>query len=526
MIVFSPLALYTTYLGWQQYDVLFDALWQTGVLYIGFLAIAIRFLKNVLAPSGSTHHAAEHALNTFLYELAVTFFVCAMFVYPAVPLQQKGITFKPLCSMQKTGEISTSTLKDTGTTYDEAFADVLAESVKIPIGFSFIQNATSAFTYGMMKVTGCTDSLQSIEGDLISTYIPEDIRKLAMQFHKQCFLEARSLHANEARTDVENKKVREILKKHGGEEDLNWMGSKTFRTLYYGKLKAREPIAGFKYEQYPSSHFNEAAETDDAVKAHTPVNGYPDCNQWWNKIQTDLVDVAEKASYFDRHLGKFDVSFRVSEYRSKHKKTWNSDLTPQDYIARVLLQDNRDLQNKSAEALIDPTNGTMGTVVSRSLVSIGQAVKANTSTILKREATIQSLPVMHAFFTFFLIVFTPIVLALSGYSVRALGSICGLFIISIFVQCIWHYVSFLERSVIDPLGESDSVSAMRNMAVLFYYGAPLLLFKLSSHFGGEAVAGLAGMAEISKDASARTSESGLATAKIGVVAARKFAGGI
>jgi hypothetical protein len=59
--------VYTTYLGWQQYEVLFTALWQTGLLYLGFLMVGYRFLKNVLAPAGSTHHAAEHALNNVSY---------------------------------------------------------------------------------------------------------------------------------------------------------------------------------------------------------------------------------------------------------------------------------------------------------------------------------------------------------------------------------------------------------------------------------------------------------------------------
>jgi hypothetical protein len=162
-----------------------------------------------------------------------------------------------------------------------------------------------------------------------------------------------------------------------------------------------------------------------------------------------------------------------------------------------------------------PTNGTVGTVVSRGLVNLGQSFKAHTSTPLKREATMQTLPVMHAFFYFFLIIFTPLVLALSGYSPRALGALCGLFVMAIFVQCIWHYMSFLERSVIDPLGESELVSAMRNMAVLFYYIAPLFLFKLSGHFGGDAGAGLAGLMDASKDHSNGVAETGAAVVKTG-----------
>jgi hypothetical protein len=352
MIVFSPLALYTTYLGWQQYDVLFDALWQTGLLYIGFLTIGYRYLKNVLAPQGATHHAAEYALNNFLYELAITFLICGIFVYPCVPLEQKGLSFKPLCTIKKGASVEESHIKDSGTTYDEAFADVLADNVKMPIGFAILQNLFSSFTYGLMKVTGCTDSLHAIQGDLISTYIPQELRQQALQFHRQCFLEARSSYLNESKEGSEQKQIKKILKRHGGEDDLNWMGSKTFRTFYYDALRAREPIAGFPYAQYTNPNFEAAAKDDATINDHKPDNGYPTCNQWWNKIQADLVQVSERAGDFDKHLGRMGVAKRVFDYKQSHPAAWNSDLTAEDYIAKALIQDSRDLQEKSTETSV------------------------------------------------------------------------------------------------------------------------------------------------------------------------------
>lgn len=521
MVVFSPLSLYTTYLGWQHYDVLFDALWETGVLYIGFLMVAFRFLKNVLAPAGSTHHAAEHALNHFLFELAVIFFICAFFVYPCIPLEQKGLKFKPLCVSSKSGQVKDSSIKNTGTTYDEAFADVLTDKVKLPIGFAILQNITSSFSYGMMKTIGCSDSLQAIQGDLISTYIPEKIRKQALNFHRQCFLEARSHYLNEERTEAEDKKIEATLKRFGGEEDLNWLGSKTFKNRYYDDLKAKEPVPGFPYEQYPDERFKNAVKEDSSFEKRLPKYGFPSCNQWWEKIQKDLVQLPEKSGFFDSHLGKMDVFNRVADYKIKHKSTWHSDLTAEDYIAKVLLNDNRDLQVKTSEALIDPQNGSVGTVLSRGLVNVGQKFKSMTTTPLKRETTMQTLPVMQAFFVFFVIVFTPIVLSLSGYNPKALCTMCGLFIVSIFVQVIWHWVGFLEKSIIDPLGESDAVDAMRNAVVLFYYLAPILLLKLSNHFAGEAGSGLSSLINSAEDLSDSSAKTGETVVKTGAKIASK-----
>lgn len=492
MIVFSPLSLYTTYLGWQQYDVIFDALWQTGLLYVGFLMLGARFLKNILAPSGAIQHAADNALTHFLFELATLVIVCSLFVYPCVPLEQKGLSFKPMCTntSQRTETVS---LNDTGTTYDEAFADVLTDKVRIPLGFSLLQNLASSMTYALMKSTGCSDSLQAIQGDLVSTYIPTNIRMQALKFHRQCFLEARHAYLNEAHDAAETQTIDGILKRYGGEEDLTWLGSKTFSTLYYKTLRAREPVAGFSYVSHPSANFESAAKENMAVKAHLPENGYPTCEQWWKKIKSDLVKTSEHAGVFNAHLGRLNVERRVMDYKAKHRLAWHSDITPDDYIAKVLLHDSRDMQLNSAGSLIDSTNSSIGTFVARGLVNAGQSVKSWTSTPLKREATLQTLPVMQSFFYFFLIIFTPLILALSGYSLRALGSLCALFFMAIFIQYIWHSVSSIERSVLDPMGESDAVDAMRNMALLFYGIAPIVLLKLSSHFGGEGGAGLIDM---------------------------------
>ncbi|WP_131783797.1 conjugal transfer protein TraG N-terminal domain-containing protein [Legionella gresilensis] len=488
MVVFSPLSLYTTYLGWQQYEILFNALWQTGLLYLGFLMVAYRFLKNVLAPSGSTHHAAEYALNNFLYELAVTFLICAIFVYPCVPLEEKALNFKPMCGIK--GNAKTSILKDTGTTYDEAFADVLTSNVKMPIGFAILQNYMSGLTYSLMKVTGCSDSLQAIEGDLISTYLPTDVRESALKFHRQCFLEARNSYYSESQDKA---KIDDILKKYGGEEDLKWVGSKVYQTLYYDKIHARQPVPGFSFKEAPNSNLENAAERGDIDAKHLPDEGYPTCNQWWLKLRNDLVQVANNASVFDSHLNYFAVLDRVRTFKNSHPKAWNSNLTSEDYIAKMLLNDSRDMQSNSVKNLMDNTNGAFSSVITQNLVNAGQWAKSWTATPLKREAIMQTLPVMQAFLYFFLIIMTPIILALSGYSPRALGSLCGLFIMAIFIQYLWHLVGFVERSVLDPLGKNEALSAMRNIAVMFYFIAPFLLLKLSSHFGGEASAGLMGL---------------------------------
>ena len=89
---------------------------------------------------------------------------------------------------------------------------------------------------------------------------------------------------------------------------------------------------------------------------------------------------------------------------------------------------------------------------------------------------------------------------------------------AILIQYLWHLVNFVERAVLDPLGENDAISAMKNIAVMFYFIAPVLLLRLSSHFGGEAGGGLMDLVSGSERQTEQLTQSGLSTAKDGVKA--------
>lgn len=209
---------------------------------------------------------------------------------------------------------------------------------------------------------------------------------------------------------------------------------------------------------------------------------------------------------------------RVRLYKQKHPKAWHADLSTEEYIAKLLLNHSDDMQLNSVSNMMNGNNSQIGSTITNSLVNIGQWAKSWTSTPLKREAIMQTLPVMQAFFTFFLIILTPIVLSFSSYSPKALGSLCALFTMAILIQYLWHLVSFVERSVLDPLGENDAIAAMKNMAVMFYFIAPVLLLRLSSHFGGEAGTGLMDLVSGSEKQSEQLTQSGLTTVKTGMKA--------
>lgn len=95
---------------------------------------------------------------------------------------------------------------------------------------------------------------------------------------------------------------------------------------------------------------------------------------------------------------------------------------------------------------------------------------------------------------------------------------------ALFIPCLWHYAGFLERAAVDLLGESDVIAAIRNIVVTIYFVAPLLLLKLSSHFGGDGGASLAGLLDSADKTAEESANSGVKIAKAGANIALRVAG--
>ena len=67
MIVGNPLSLYTVYLGWQQYDTLWQAANQFGIVWLPFLSL---FYENLTKPFESPFgHGVETSFRRVLIEL-------------------------------------------------------------------------------------------------------------------------------------------------------------------------------------------------------------------------------------------------------------------------------------------------------------------------------------------------------------------------------------------------------------------------------------------------------------------------
>lgn len=494
MIVFSPLSLYTTFLGWQAYDLMFDAFLQTGLWFLGFLYIGYRFFTRIAAPSGATHHAAEHALNHFIYELLILVIMLALFVVPCVSMKAESFEFHPACS----GTGDAQVIGNTGTTYDDNFQSLVDGDVKIPIGFALLQNFVGSLTYSLMQASTCVDGLNNIKSDMISTHLPEDMQQELTDFKKQCFWEARlSFKAHPLEGADKKANYERTLKTYGGEGDLRWLGSHVLRENYYKDINAKSPVKRYAYSNYPSTSLQKAITNKEIDKQHLPKYGFPDCETWWVDIRDALKDLTDDTSFTNGNFENRKVYMRVVQALNErgvagHQDNNNHDINHEvalDIIAKTLIENNNDTLDK-VTALSNTNNNAFQSYMASGLNRIGQGMKSYTYTPLKRESIRQTLPVMQAIAMYFVIIIMPLVVSISGGSPKAIGAFCGIFAVLIFINFYWFEVKGLESRLLESVdGHGDLVSLVQNIAVMFYFVAPLLLLRLSALWG----AGSAGM---------------------------------
>ena len=518
MIVFSPLSLYTTYLGWQVYDLIFEAFYQTGLWYLGFGFVVFRYFKNAFAPGGATHHAGEHALNHFMYELAVLIIVCSVFIYPTVPLSASELKFTPMC----TTEVEESTAaNNSGTTYDEAFYSLLSPEVKIPLGFSVLQNFVSSLTYALMTVTPCVDGLNNIKSDIVSIHLPRKLRQEVTDFQKQCFMEARLKFTTEK---PEESSYAATLKMYGGESDVKWVGSHVLRELYYPNLKAREPVSRYPYSQFRNVNLDKAKNEGEVTQEHLPKYGFPDCETWWVDIRQSLVDLTEDKGFINDKAENRAVYLRILNLLQganiAGKQDAPDDELAHDLIAKTLIQNNDDIGNRRGTLTSD--NNGVQRFAATWLNRAGMAVKSWTYTPLKREAIVQTAPVMQALAMFFVIVLLPIVVGISGCNPRAVGAFCGVITVLILTHFLWFLVGMLEMKLLETLeGNGELISIIQNTAVMFYFIAPAILVGLSAHWGAGAGNSLAQLGNNAEKEAESSAKSGADVAKEGAKATGK-----
>lgn len=435
--------LFTTLLGWQQYQNLWSIIVQTGLAFVPFI---IMIIKNTAEPflSQETKSAYVISLRRVEFGLATMILVIMIACQPMMTVEPQVLHFKPVCNSN-----INATPGNSGTTYDEAFPNL--QPVKVPLWWYAVIGLSGGFTASANVGLGCVPNLREERVQLHMERIKSaPLRMETEQFIKACWLPA-------WRKYNENKPNISQYTQQYGSTDPEWAGSHAFLNMpgYYDSLYAPQPVQGFPYNQ----------SRDWAQGKNHGQWGTPSCKDWWEQPSVGLYDQL-KAQISPTLWQKL-----VSRAEGKN---------PADAAIQALIGDSLTGGYREDSGAVENMGGGLATGL---LAGIGLAWHS-LSYYPKMYLLIEALPIVQAYLLMACYLFLAIALPASRYKFSTVLSITFVIFSIIFWSYIWELAKYVDTAMIhalNPMGGFQTISkdyggtqALTDMvAVLMYIILPV-----------------------------------------------------
>ena len=152
--------LYTTLIGWDLYDQLWDLLRQTGLAFAPFIVMVFR---NIARPyeSQETKDAVSTSLRRMEIDFLFTIFIIYVGVVPFMHFNPSMVSYTPIC---QNGGSSTYYAGDTQTTWDTAFS-VPTDDIRIPVFWDAVLSIAEGFTSAADTMVACPVNFRKMVTD-------------------------------------------------------------------------------------------------------------------------------------------------------------------------------------------------------------------------------------------------------------------------------------------------------------------------------------------------------------------------
>ena len=262
MEVGSAIELYTTLLGWILYDKLWDALVETGVAYIPFLALIVRNFALSWEKHGMEGAAAS--IRGMEIQLAAMLTVVALAGSPVISLQSSDLTYTAPC-----GGVTVSG-GNSGTGYDQTF-QLGNNQATVPVWWRAVMAVSAGFSNAAIAATPCQGDLRRMDYRMGNTVIKDlDLKAQLDDFYQDCFLRARSQFIRQGQS----------LPSGYPPDDIDWPGSQYFQDTdgYYNNANIN--LAMRAHREIPNFPFDPARDAEYGGSSPSGW-GKPTCYEWW-----------------------------------------------------------------------------------------------------------------------------------------------------------------------------------------------------------------------------------------------------
>lgn len=439
MSVTGYLALYTTLLGWQQYQNLWGIAVDTGLIYLPFMAIV---LKATLEPftSMGAKDAAQIAVRRMTIQVLSAFMVIIFAAEPMMSLDPTVLHYQPLCQ----DNAQPATPGNTGTTYDNTFP--VATGVKVPLLWYLVMSFANGVTTAASQGLPCAPlNYRDLHAQLDLAQIQDpQLKQEVSDFHKDCYLPVYSAYLGNQLTPEQQAAVQQSIQQNG-QDDIGWMGSQAFLNVsgLYDAHSASTPVNDFPFDP-------DRDQEEGQVPNHSP-NGMPDCKTWWSDPNNGLSNKLQQALPPTVMQSLQNLGGNQQQLQNAAIKT---------LITHSFAASNQSMAD-AARGYESLNNNTSGDYSSRFLGAPLGVLQESMSFYPKLHLLINALPVLQGALLFGVYAFIALGIPFSSYRISFCVTGAVVMFSLIFCSFLWNLTQWFDNYLIQALYPSlDGVLGM------------------------------------------------------------------
>jgi hypothetical protein len=429
----APLLL----LGWIVNNTLWNTLMATGLAAVPFVAMMVSEWFRARREGDDEGNKGKLALNrieTGLYSMVLCY------AFTCLPLL--NVSINPVNTIVRTdgsGNACSVAVIGEGEWSSNTMNSLSGQTASIPLWWAFVHVISKGVTNSAVASIPCTPDWQAIATEVDLQEVGDQILKAEIaDFQRACYGAARDKLFREQPT------IERSLAK-----DVAWLGSNHLLTTpgFYDAFYAPRPIQGFPY-----------VEARDSARSNTGPGqpGYPSCSEWWSDGTQGLYK-------------RLHDEVNPSLWTTLQAAVGVHDSAEEAVIRRMVSPKEGAANGKTVNPVrgygdVNLDAGALGRagagashVVSGALGAVGGAYM-----VAKEKAGMDmlkmALPMVQAALVMAVIICLPLIMVMSGYSMKVAGTATfGLFALW-FLTFWWELARWLSNNLITMLYDGGGSS--------------------------------------------------------------------
>ncbi|MDY4506067.1 MAG: conjugal transfer protein TraG N-terminal domain-containing protein [[Actinobacillus] rossii] len=415
----SYLEYFLTLLAWIINNNIFAVLIQTGIFLIPLIVILFKTWLDVKKQGDDEGNKGELLIRWLGLQYFPAMFVIVVVMAPTIPIHLNNIELNVEQS-KACGYRVPQAPKESG--YGDLISELGDKQAKVPLWWGFFHQLNKGVTHALTAVIPCKPDLRQIRFEVQHEKIndPALLTELR-QFVQQCYVPAR-----------QKLQTSQILLTPAQVREVSWLGGRILvsNSELYPRYRAQQPNNLWAYD----------AKRDTGLP-NTGSGGFPTCDEWWaeNTIGLKYRLLADMRQNF---------SVNVQEFFSKKEGIEES------LIRTLVRPENLNISGgKVYPGYGGNLDATFANATNRLVASAGSIV-GSIGIFPALDSMRQALPMVHAFALMSIVILMPLIIVMSGYSLKTIITLTFVHFALVALTFWWELARWLDSWLLDVLYNS------------------------------------------------------------------------